>query len=174
MFKFSHYGAFVNPSRAPLGTICLMNRKASISNETAVCLMSGLVTECLLYDSAVLGASISVSVVLCSLILLSTFSYCLGGYKGASGVHGGKRQHRLCIKPFQQFWRRDQTVWSVAFDLPFGESTCISDSGVSFPTRVEDMVGKTNKNSKCMCFRFVSCLRLSHVSISSFGTVYAV
>ncbi len=57
MFDFSHYGAFINPSRAPLGTMTLMNRKASISNETAVCLMSGLVTECLLIDSTVLGMS---------------------------------------------------------------------------------------------------------------------
>lgn len=55
MLEFSHYGAFVNPARAPLGTISLMNRKASISNKTAMCLMSGVVTECLLFDSAVLG-----------------------------------------------------------------------------------------------------------------------
>ncbi|SJL08852.1 uncharacterized protein ARMOST_12223 [Armillaria ostoyae] len=125
MFSFSHYGAFVNPARAPLGTLTVMNRKASVSNETAVCLMSGVVTECLLFDSTVIG-----------------------GYNGASGVHGGKRMHRIRIKPFQQFWRRDQTVWAVTFDLRFGEATCISDSGIQFPTRVEDPVGKTNKNSK--------------------------
>ncbi|KAK0244864.1 hypothetical protein EDD85DRAFT_946156 [Armillaria nabsnona] len=54
-FNFGVYGAYVNPAHTPPGTMTLMNRKASIVNETAVCLMSGVMTECLLFDAAVLG-----------------------------------------------------------------------------------------------------------------------
>ncbi|KAK0244865.1 hypothetical protein EDD85DRAFT_785229 [Armillaria nabsnona] len=53
------------------------------------------------------------------------------GYQGASGIHGGKWLHCICVKPFQQMWCWDQTV-----------------CGILFLTRVEDPVGKTNKNSK--------------------------
>ncbi|PBK72221.1 hypothetical protein ARMSODRAFT_972878 [Armillaria solidipes] len=133
MFEFSHYGAFVNPARAPLGTISLMNHEASISNEMAICLMSGVVTECLLFDSAVLGR-----------------------YQGTLGVHGGKR-----------LW--DQTVWSITFDLPFGESTCVTGSEIVFPMQVEDPNGKTNKNSK-----FPSALSMALKAASSLpGADYA-
>ncbi len=58
IFNFAVYGAYINPAHAPLGTITLMNRKASIANKTAVCLMAGVVTESLLFDSAVLGLSL--------------------------------------------------------------------------------------------------------------------
>lgn len=120
-----------------------------MGTDTAVCFMSGD-TECLLFDAAVQGIFYSYD-------LDPSCVHCVcfvGGYQGATGVHGSKRIHRICIKPFQQFWRRDQTAWAVALDLCYGETACLSESGVTFPTRVEDVTGKTNKNSKCTCLLY--------------------
>ncbi len=103
---------------------------------------------------------------------ISFFYRMSGGYQGASGVHGGKKLRRIRLKPIQQFWRRDQTVWSIVFDLPFAESTSVTESGIIFPTRVEDTIGKTNKNSKCKAV-LLSCLSMLICLDRSFRSIYA-
>ncbi len=145
-FNFTQYGVYVNPSRVSPSLLALNNRCVCVGADTAAFLMSGVVSECLLFDSAVQGNAYMSHLFACWDCLPSIL---VGGYQGATGVHGGKRICRIRVTPIRQFWRRDQTVWSMVLDLQYGESTCVSDSGVSFPTRVEDTSGKTNKNSKC-------------------------
>ncbi|KAK0502616.1 hypothetical protein EDD18DRAFT_1347252 [Armillaria luteobubalina] len=73
-----------------------------------------------------------------------------GGYASASGTQGGKHVKHLRIMPFHQMFCHESMAWALEFDLEFMEMTCISNRGMSFPTRVEDPSGHGNKNSKYM------------------------
>ncbi|KAK0483941.1 hypothetical protein IW261DRAFT_1561718 [Armillaria novae-zelandiae] len=124
-FKFERYGSFVNLARAMPSALSLEGKTLHVSGSNAVCMTVGLITECMLFEPAQQG-----------------------GYASASGTQGGKRVKRLRIMPFHQMFRCESTAWALAFDLEFVETTCISNRGVSFSTRVEDPSGRGNKNSK--------------------------
>ena len=79
--------------------------KLTGTNNLAVGIMLGVVTECALIDDAVIGPSLSPYTV-----------------------------HKVTIIPFAQEMRRDTSVWGQLFDFTV-ISGAISDMGISFSTR---------------------------------------
>ncbi|KAK0481037.1 hypothetical protein EDD18DRAFT_1363266 [Armillaria luteobubalina] len=117
-FKFGSYGAFVNLARVPHSMVSFEKRSLHLSGTNAVCMMTGLVTECMLFEPI------------------------------NPGMFGaGKRVRRLRIMPFHQMFCRESTVWSLVIGDPCVETTCISNRGLSFPMWVEDTNGHGNNNS---------------------------
>ncbi|SJL08158.1 uncharacterized protein ARMOST_11521 [Armillaria ostoyae] len=119
-FKWTSYGSYVNLGRLAYSILSLEGRTACMGDSPAVCMTVSLVTECLLFQPAT---------------------------PMGFGGNVGKRVHRLRIMPFHQWFRRESTMWGLLVGLDFTETTCLSDRGVSFPTRVEDPSGCGNKNS---------------------------
>ncbi|KAK0488277.1 hypothetical protein EDD18DRAFT_1359548 [Armillaria luteobubalina] len=124
-FKFDRYSSFVNLAHAPPLVLSLEGKSLHVGGSTAVCMTVGLATECMLFEPAHQG-----------------------GYMSASVTQGGKRVKHLRIMPFHQMFCHESTTWALAFDLEYVETTCISNQGVLFPTRVEDPSRHGNKNSK--------------------------
>ncbi|KAK0215696.1 hypothetical protein IW262DRAFT_1465408 [Armillaria fumosa] len=126
-FKFDQYSSFVNLAYVTPSALSLKGKTVHVGGSNAVCMTVGIITECMLFQPAHQG-----------------------GYVSASGTQGGKHVKRLCIMPFHQMFWHESTAWVLIFDLEFAETTCISNRGVSFPTRVEDPSRCGNKNSKYM------------------------
>ncbi|KAK0477101.1 hypothetical protein IW261DRAFT_1566572 [Armillaria novae-zelandiae] len=124
-FKFDCYGSFVNLARTCPSALSLEGKSLHVGGSNVVCMTVGIVMECMLFEPAHQG-----------------------GYAGASGTQGGKHVKCLKIMPFHQMFQCESTTWALVFDLEFVETPCISNQGVSFPTRVEDPSGRSNKNSK--------------------------
>ncbi|KAK0471416.1 hypothetical protein IW261DRAFT_1572107 [Armillaria novae-zelandiae] len=122
VFKFDHYGSFVNLACVSPSVLSLEGKSLHVSGSTAVCMTVGLITECMLFEPGHQG-----------------------GYVSASGTQGGKHVKCLKIMPFHQMFRRESTAWALAFDLevedPSGHvleliSTFIVDSSArSSPTK---------------------------------------
>ncbi|KAK0479774.1 hypothetical protein IW261DRAFT_1564433 [Armillaria novae-zelandiae] len=117
-FKFGSYGTFVNLAHVPHSVLSFEKRSLHFAGSNAVCMMVGLVTECMLFEPATPGL-----------------------FGAAKGVR------RLRIMPFHQMFRHKSTVWALSIGDPCVESTCISSRGLLFPTRVEDTTGRSNNNS---------------------------
>ncbi|KAK0435846.1 hypothetical protein EV421DRAFT_1739906 [Armillaria borealis] len=120
-FKWASYGCYVNMGCAAPSLLSLEGKTAWMGDSTAVCMTVGLVTECNLFHP-----------------------FTQSGY----GRQAGKRVRRIRIMPMHQWFRRESMSWGVLFDLDYLETTCLSERGVSFPTRVEDQSGQGNTNSK--------------------------
>ncbi|KAK0471651.1 hypothetical protein IW261DRAFT_1571709 [Armillaria novae-zelandiae] len=119
VFKFDHYGSFVNLACMSPSVLSLEGKSLHVSGSTAVCMTVGLITECMLFKPGHQG-----------------------GYVSASGTQGGKCVKRLKIMPFHQMFHRESTAWALAFDLkvedPSGHGNKNSkySSARSSPTKV--------------------------------------
>ncbi|KAK0481167.1 hypothetical protein EDD18DRAFT_1363115 [Armillaria luteobubalina] len=89
-FKFGSYGAFVNLAHVPHSMVSFEKRSLHLSGTNAVCMMMGLITECMLFEPV------------------------NPGMFGAS-----KRVRCFQIMPFHQMFRRESTVWSLVIGLSF-------------------------------------------------------
>ncbi|KAK0477663.1 hypothetical protein IW261DRAFT_1566010 [Armillaria novae-zelandiae] len=116
VFKFDHYGCFVNLACAPPSVLSLEGKLLHVSGSTAMCMTVSLVTECMLFEPGHQG-----------------------GYASASGTQGGKCVKHLKIMPFHQMFCHESTTWALAFDLkiPLGMVTEIPNVCFNFDLVLE-------------------------------------
>ncbi|PBK90552.1 hypothetical protein ARMGADRAFT_1032546 [Armillaria gallica] len=120
-FKFKQYGAFVNLGHLNTSLLGPVGKTLHVGDTNSVCLAMGLVMECMLFKP---------------------------GYQGSSHSSLGKCIRHLCIMPFHQWFHCESTMWGIAFDLEYMQTSALSDRGMSYVSHVEDATGRTNKNSK--------------------------
>jgi hypothetical protein len=104
---FTKSGFFVNPARAPLDVFVEDGGRLKLKGplSTAVCLMTGIITECCIISEGMSGPPDSV-----------------------------KSVHKVCIAPFRQDFRRDTTAWGKVLGFNT-ISCAVSDEGIAFTTR---------------------------------------
>jgi hypothetical protein len=128
---FTKSGFFVNPARAsPDDFVAEAGRlKVKDPSSMAVCIMTGIVTEC-----ALIGE----------------------GYTG--GPENVKTVHKVSLAPFRQEFRRDTTLWGLILGFE-SVSCGISAEGLSFTTRPKTVTAPIFSSSSGMCFFFnIPCL----------------
>ena len=121
LFTKSSY--FVNPARvSPDVFIAEAGRlKVKEPSSIAVCIMTGIITECAIISD---------------------------GYSG--GPDNEKTVHKVTIAPFRQEFRRDTTMWGKILNFD-SLSCAISAEGVSFSTRPRTLSAPIFASSSCTC-----------------------
>jgi hypothetical protein len=104
---FTCLGIFVNPAHLSPDEFveeggCL---KLKHQSSTAVCLMTGVITECSIISESLAGAA-----------------------------DNAKPVHKVCIAPFWQDFQHDTTLWGVVLNF-YSMSCAISAEGIAFTTR---------------------------------------
>lgn len=104
---FTRSGFFVNPARTSPDSFVEEGGRLKLKDplSTAVCLMTGIVTECCVISEGMSGPPDS-----------------------------AKPVHKVCIAPFRQEFRRDTTLWGRVLGF-YTISCAVSDEGIAFTTR---------------------------------------
>lgn len=104
---FTRSGFFVNPARASPDLFVEEGGRLKLKDplSMAVCLMTGIVTECCIVSEGMSGPPDS-----------------------------AKPVHKVCIAPFRQEFRRDTTVWGRVLGF-YTISCAVSEEGIAFTTR---------------------------------------
>ncbi|KAK0493410.1 hypothetical protein EDD18DRAFT_1108190 [Armillaria luteobubalina] len=129
---FKGHAPYCNLSTMAPGALTSDSKKALYMSRTAVVMIVGVVAACHLFRPA-----------------------CEGGYKvqdpsGGSEpfIEGGVAYHSITVMPFRQLWRRESTMLSLIFKLPYMQSSSMTSVSPEFSTCAfitwED--GPSNKN----------------------------
>ena len=104
---FTKSGFFVNPARVALDVFVAEFGRLKLKEPSsiAVCIMTGIVTDCAIVSE---------------------------GYTG--GPDNEKAVHKISIAPFRQDFRRDTTMWGKVLNFD-NLSCAISSDGLSFTTK---------------------------------------
>jgi hypothetical protein len=104
---FTRSGFFVNPARLSPDEFVEEGGRLKLRepSSTAVCLMTGVITECSVIAESLAGAP-----------------------------DNAKAVHKVCIAPFRQDFRRDTTLWGVVLNF-YSMSGAVSAEGIAFTTR---------------------------------------
>lgn len=104
---FTRSGFFVNPARASPDAFVEEGGRLKLKDPstTAVCLMTGIVTECCIISEGMSGPPDS-----------------------------AKPVHKVCLAPFRQDFRRDTTLWGRVLGF-YTISCAVSYEGIAFTTR---------------------------------------
>jgi hypothetical protein len=124
---FTKSGFFVNPARAsPDEFIADAGRlKVKEPSSIAVCIMTGIVTECAIISEGSTG-----------------------------GPDNAKIVHKVSLAPFRQEFRRDTTLWGLKLGFD-SVSCAVSAEGLSFNTRPKTVTAPIFSSSSGMCFFFI-------------------
>jgi hypothetical protein len=104
---FTKSGAFVNPARAAPDVFVAEHGRLKVKepSSVAVCIMTGIVTDCAIIS------------------------------EGSSGSpENEKMVHKISIAPFRQEFRRDTTMWGKILNFD-SLSCAVSTEGLSFTTK---------------------------------------
>jgi hypothetical protein len=138
---FTKSGFFVNPARvSPDVFVAEAGRlKVKDPSSMAVCIMTGIITECSIISEGTTG-----------------------------GPDNEKTVHKVSIAPFQQDFRRDTTMWGRLLNF-HSLSCGISTEGLSFTTRPRTLTAPLFKSNSSCTFFYVFFLHTYIVLISRFS-----
>ena len=140
---FTKSGFFVNPARAAPDVFIAEHGRLKLKepSSVAVCIMTGIVTDCAIISEG-----------------------CTGGPDNEKVVH------KISIAPFRQEFRRDTTMWGKILNFD-SLSCAISTEGLSFTTKPRTLSAPVFSSSSGMscpiCVLLCFCLYLVFSSVLS-------